>query len=166
LCGNRGEYQPSESLKKSKINDGWLKNTQNLLLSLSRMLSVTNHQMKKLTRQAAICAVLVIMVVLTFASKGGGGDKKYNGSFRSNFTPIRTLNSFTLKTSSSYNSGSYYMSPGSNNNKLSLNTMITYEKGNTTYILPYKYKVNMSSWNNDGKKSNLQFLGVKIKMPK
>lgn len=122
--------------------------------------------MKKLTRQAAICAVLVVMVVITFASKGGGGDKKYNNSFRSNFTPIRTLNSFTLKTSPSYNSGSFYFTPGKENNRLSLNTMITYEKGNTTYILPYKYRVNISSWNKDGQKTNLQFLGVKIKMPK
>ena len=130
------------------------------------MLSVTNHQMKKLTRQAAICAVLVVMVILTFASKGGGGDKKYNSSFKSNFTPIRSLSSFTLKTSSSYNNGSYLFNAGRDNNRLSLNTMITYEKGNTTYILPYKYKVNISSLNNGGQKTNLQFLGVKIKMPK
>jgi len=129
------------------------------------MLSVTNHQMKKLTRQAVICAVLVVMVVLTFASKGGGGDKKFNNNFRSNFTPIRTLNSFTLKTSSSYNSGNFVLSTVKENNRLSLNTMITYEKGNTTYILPYKYKVNISNLN-DGQKTNLQFLGVKIKMPK
>jgi hypothetical protein len=129
------------------------------------MLSITNHQMKKLTKQATICAVLVVMVILTFASKGGGGDKKNNNNFRSNFTPIRTLNSFTLKTSSSYNTGSYILHPGKENNRLSLNTMITYEKGNTIYILPYKYKVNISSLN-DGQKTNLQFLGVKIKMPK
>ena len=129
------------------------------------MLSVTNHRMKKLTKQAGICAVLVATVILTFASKGGGGDKKNNNSFRSNFTPIRTLNSFTLKTSSSYNSGTYVINPGKENNRLSLNTMITYEKGNTIYILPYKYKVNISSLNN-GQKTNLQFLGVKIKMPK
>ncbi|MBS1598608.1 MAG: hypothetical protein JST75_10325 [Bacteroidetes bacterium] len=122
--------------------------------------------MKKLTRQITICAVLVAMVVLTFASKGGGGDKKYNNAFRNNFTPIRTLNSFTLRTSPSYNGGSYLLTPGKDNNKISLNTMITYEKGNTTYILPYKYKVNISSLNNGGQKTNLQFLGVKIKMPK
>jgi hypothetical protein len=121
--------------------------------------------MKKLTKQAGICAVLVATVILTFASKGGGGDKKNNNSFRSNFTPIRTLNSFTLRTSPSYNSGVYVINPGKENNRLSLNTMITYEKGNTIYILPYKYKVNISSLNN-GQKTNLQFLGVKIKMPK
>ena len=136
-----------------------------ITIFVSTMLSLTNNQMKKLTRQVAICAVLVAMVILTFASKGGGGDKK-NNNFRSNFTPIRSLNSFTLKTSSSYNSGgSYVFNQGKENNRVSLNTMITYEKGNTIYILPYKYKVNISALD-IGQKTNLQFLGVKIKMPK
>jgi hypothetical protein len=128
------------------------------------MFSVTNNQMKKLTRKTAICAVLVVMAILAFASKGGGGDKKNTGSFRNNFTPIRSLNSFTLKTSATY-SGSYVFNQQKQDNRLSFNTMVTYEKGNTIYILPYKYKVNISCLNN-GPKTNLQFLGVKIKMPK
>jgi len=105
------------------------------------------------------------MVILTFASKGGGGDKKKNNGFRNTFTPIHSSNSFTLKTSSAYNTGSYVFNSGKTNNRLSVNTMVTYEKGNTIYILPYKYKVNISSLDNSSK-TNLQFLGVKIKMAK
>ena len=128
------------------------------------MLSVINHQMKKLTRKASICAVLIIAAILTFASKGGGGDKKNNNTFRNNFTPIRSVSSFTLKTSPSY-SGTSIFNQHKDDNKLSFNAMVTYEKGNTTYILPYKYKVPLSSFSNNSK-TNLQFLGVKIKMPK
>ncbi|HTS46261.1 MAG TPA: hypothetical protein VMH01_17820 [Puia sp.] len=120
--------------------------------------------MKKLTRKASICAVLIIAAILTFASKGGGGDKKNNNTFRNNFTPIRSVSSFTLKTSPSY-SGTSIFNQHKDDNKLSFNAMVTYEKGNTTYILPYKYKVPLSSFSNNSK-TNLQFLGVKIKMPK
>jgi hypothetical protein len=121
--------------------------------------------MKKLTREASISAVLIIMAILTFASKGGGGDKKNNNnSFRNNFTPIRSATSFTLKSSPSYN-GTYIYNQHKESNKLSFNAMVTYEQGNTTYILPYKYKVPLSSFNT-GSKTNLQILGVKIKMPK
>jgi len=119
-------------------------------------------QLKKLIRQISICVSLVILVVLAFASKGGGGDKKNN--IKNDFTPIRTTNGFTLKTGPSYN-GSHIFSQEKANDILSFNTVVTYQKGNTIYILPYKYKVNISSLSNSSK-SNLQFLGIKIKMPK
>jgi hypothetical protein len=127
------------------------------------MLLLTNNQLKRLTRQTGISVLLVIIAGLAFASKGGGGDKKNNPSLKDNFTPIR--NGFTLKTGSSY-AGSHIFSQEKSNNKLSLNTVITYQKGNTVYILPYKYKVNASSFSSTAPKTNLQFLGVKIQMPK
>ena len=121
--------------------------------------------MRKMMRKFAISGVLVIIVVLAFASKGGGGDKK-SGSFKSEFTPIRSLNTFTLRTSSVY-SGSYTFYHEKENNRLSVNTSITYQRGNTLYILPYKYKVSMGPATGvEVQKTNLQFLGVKIKMPK
>ena len=120
--------------------------------------------MKKLTRHIGIITVLVVMAILTFASKGGGGNKKNNNSYKNSFTPIRSVSSFTLKSSPSYTSTSIY-GLQKDNKKLSFSSMITYEKGNTIYILPYKYKVDASSFCNS-QKTNLQFLGVKIQMPK
>jgi hypothetical protein len=122
--------------------------------------------MKKLTRHISILTVLVIMAILAFASKGGGGEKK-SSNYKNDFTPIRSLNNFTLKNSPTYH-GIYTSDVEKDNKRLSFNTMITYEKGNTTYILPYKYKVNISPLCNTPTvpKTNLQFLGVKIKMPK
>jgi hypothetical protein len=49
--------------------------------------------------------------------------------------------------------------------RVNLNTMITYQRGNTTFILPYQYKVNIGPVINSGPKSNLQFLGVRIQIP-
>ena len=127
------------------------------------MWTITNKQMKKLTRKTAFCAALVVMAILAFASKGGGGGDKKASAFKSNFTPIRSVSTFTLKSTPAY-SNSYIFNQQKENNKLSFNTMITYEKGNTVYILPYNYRVNISCSNTP--KTNLQFFGVKIKMPK
>ena len=127
------------------------------------MLSITNNNLKKLTRQICISGLLVIAVVLAFASKGGGGDKKDN-KLKSEFTPIRSINAFTLKSNPMY-SGSYSITRDRENNSLSVNAFMTYQKGNSIYILPYKYKVSAPAYSN-GSKTNLQFLGVKIKMPK
>jgi hypothetical protein len=110
----------------------------------------------------AISAALVIVVALAFASKGGGGEKK-TSTLNKGFTPIRSLSAFTLKSTSMY-SGSYSFYHEKESNKLSISSFVTYQKGNTIYILPYKYKVNTASFSNP--KTNLQFLGVKIKMPK
>jgi hypothetical protein len=117
--------------------------------------------MKKLTRKIAISGLMVVIVALAFASKGGG-DKR-NGPGKE-FTPIRSLNTFTLKTSS-LSSGNYSFYHEKETNRVSVNSFVTFQKGNSIFILPYKYKVNMPSFNT-APKTNLQFIGVKIKMPK
>jgi hypothetical protein len=71
-----------------------------------------------------------------------------------------------LKKSSLY-SGSMVSFHSQTDNRVSLNAMITFQRGNTTFILPYQYKVNIGPISADyGTKSNLQFLGVRIQMPK
>ena len=103
---------------------------------------------------------------LTFASKGGGGDnKKANVPLKTNFVPIRTTSGFTLKAGPTY-AGSYSVGTENTHNYVSFNTLVTYEKGNSIYIMPYKYKMNTSSvyLNNSG--SNLQLLDLRIKMHK
>ena|SRR6202035_4176392 len=128
----------------------------------------TTISVRKLALQASIVCLLVILVIGGFASsssKGGGGDKKNNTSLMNNFTPIRSVNGFTLRSIRPSFNGSMMMTQEKDNNRLSISTLITYQRGNTTYILPYKYRVGVSSFNNSSK-TNLQLLGVKIKMPK
>jgi hypothetical protein len=122
--------------------------------------------MRKLIRKIAISLLLVAIVGLTFASKGGGGgDKKKTTSFpfKSSFTPIRTTTGFTLKVGPAY-TGSYLLGQERTPHYVSLNTITTYQKGNTIFVLPYKYKVTTSPYLNLPGKTNLQVLDFRIQM--
>ncbi|HEY4060256.1 MAG TPA: hypothetical protein VGM30_00070 [Puia sp.] len=131
------------------------------------MLTPNTIGLRKLIRKSLISALLTAVVGLSFASKGGGGEKKKDNNIplKTDFTPIRTTNGFTLKSGPSY-AGSYLLSQEKTGTYISFHTLVTYQKGNSIYIMPYKYKVNNSSiyLNNSG--SNLQLLDLRIKMHK
>lgn len=132
------------------------------------MLKPATIKVRRLIRQAIVSMIMVTVVGgLTFASKGGGGEKKSaNIPFKNEFVPIRTTNNFTLKSGPSY-SGSILLREEKTKDYISFNTVITYERGNSIFILPYKYKVNTSVFlNGDAGKSNLQMLDLRIKMHK
>lgn len=120
--------------------------------------------MRKLIRQTVISTLLLAVVGLAFASKGGG-DKKNNKSIplKAEFTPIRTTGNFTLKSSPAY-SGSFFLGQEKTNTTISFNTLVTYEKGNSVFIMPYKYKVNMPNITDGSIKPSLQLLDLRIKM--
>jgi len=112
-------------------------------------------------RKTLVSAIMVAVVGLAVASKGGGGDKKKdNTSLKTNFTPIRTTNGFTLKAGPSF-SGSFVLGAEKTNNYVSFNTLVTYEKGNSIYIIPYRYKVNTSIFQHSSN-SSLQLLDLHI----
>jgi hypothetical protein len=118
----------------------------------------------KTLRLLTVSSLLFAVTALAFASKGGGEKKKHR-EFENSFTPINAASSFTLKKSPLYSGSTVVIRPQADN-RLSMNAMITYQRGNTTFILPYQYKVNIAPITNYGSKSNLQFLGVRIQMPK
>jgi hypothetical protein len=117
-------------------------------------------------RRTLVSTLLIAVVGLTFASKGGGGDNKKAGSIplKTSFTPIRTTNGFTLKAGPSY-TGSYVLGTEKTTNYVSFNTLVTYEKGNSIYIMPYRYKINTSVYlHNSG--SNLRLLDLRVNLHK
>jgi len=116
----------------------------------------------KTLRLITVSLLLFTVTALAFASKGGGEKKKHR-EYENSFTPINAASSFTLKKSPLYSGSTVIIHPQADN-RLSMNAMITYQRGNTTFILPYQYKVSISPITNG--KSNLQFLGVRIQMPK
>ena len=125
------------------------------------MLKPTIIELRKLMRKTLVSTLMLAVVGLAFASKGGGGDKKKdNTSLKTNFTPIRTTGGFTLKAGPSF-SGSFVLGAQKTNNYVSFNTLVTYEKGNSIYIMPYRYKVNTSILQHSSNNS-LQLLDLHI----
>jgi hypothetical protein len=128
------------------------------------MLNRATIELRKLMRKTLVSTLMLAVVGLAFASKGGGGEKKAaNTSLKTNFTPIRTTSGFTLKTGPSF-SGSVLLGAEKKDNYVSFNTLITYEKGNTMYIMPYRYKVNSSLFLHNSSNSSLQLLDLHINM--
>lgn len=114
------------------------------------------------TKKLLTSILLVGAGVLAFASMGGGGSKSKNKTVKPEFTPIRTANGFTLKAGPTYH-GSFLLSQEKNKNLVSLNSIVTYQKGNTTYIIPCRYKLQSSA--NAGN-SSLQLFNLKLRIHK
>ena len=114
-----------------------------------------NHMLKK---SLVVAVVMIGTVVLALASSGGGGSKKKSlASTKQGFAPLRASNGITLKAGPNY-TGSYSYS-SQRNNILSYKTLVTYQKGNTIFILPYKYKLNTTR---QAMKNNFNVLDLKI----
>jgi len=122
----------------------------------------TNTYRRKLILRITLSTILFIAVAIAFASKGG--DKKKNAQSKSELAPINISSAFTLKNGISY-MGSHVFSQQRERANISINTVITYQHGNTIYIMPYKYKVSISPINSTSK-TNLQLLDFKIKVHK
>jgi hypothetical protein len=115
-------------------------------------------------RKLLISASLVAIVGLALASKGGGGDnKKANIPLKTNFIPIRTTSGFTLKTGPTY-TGSFATTTEKTPQYVSFNTLVTYQKGNMTYIMPHTYRINSSVYLKNNSGSNLSLLDLRINM--
>lgn len=115
-----------------------------------------------LKKSLIIGLAMVGTVVLALASSGGGGSKKKSlASAKLGFIPLKSSFGLTLKAGPNY-TGSYVYS-SQRNNVLTYNTLITYQKGNTIFILPYKYKLSTSRLNS---KNNLNVLDLRINFRK
>ncbi|MEO5683711.1 MAG: hypothetical protein ABIQ88_13790 [Chitinophagaceae bacterium] len=114
-------------------------------------------------KKALTSLVLVSVAALAIASMGGGGNKSKEKAVKPEFTPIRTTNGFTLKAGPAYH-GSVIYSQEKSKSLVSYNTIVTYQKGNTIYILPCKYKLQTSAASQSS--SSLQMFNLKIKMHK
>ena len=111
-------------------------------------------------KQLAFCVMFVGVAAISFASMGGRGVKpKTSPLLNLGFTPTKPNSIFTLKAGPTYR-GSTLFNEIKTDNAIQLNSIVTYQKGNTTYILPYKHKISVST-----SKSTMQIvnLGVTIR---
>lgn len=128
------------------------------------MLNLSTIEWRKLSKKLLISASLVAVVGLAIASKGGGGDKqKANTPLKTNFVPIRTTAGFTLKAGPTF-TGTTIVGTEKTREYVSFNTLVTYQHGNTTYIMPRTYKVNSSIFMRNSSGSNLSVLDLRINM--
>lgn len=126
---------------------------------------MTTIQMKKLTKHFFFFLSFLIIVSLAFGSKGGDDkDKKKSAKVKAVFIPLRISSPF-LKNGFTY-AGSLVFSTQKEKSTFSLNSLITYQRGNTTVIMPYRYRVNTAAFTILPAQNNLQLLDVKISMHK
>jgi hypothetical protein len=98
-------------------------------------MKLTATKIKRLLKRKLATAVLVTASVAAFATLGDDGGKKGTRP-----TTEFNLRSFSLRTPYNYKSNNLFNTSGSRN-FIMLNTVITYQKGNATYVLPLKKKV-------------------------
>ncbi len=126
------------------------------------MFTPTTIETRKLMRKLLVSALLIAVVGLADASKGGGGEKKNaNTTLKTSFTPIRTTSGFTLKAGPSL-TANYALGTEKTSNYVSFNTLITYQKGNSIYVMPYHYKINTNMYLDNSNNSNLRMLDLRI----
>jgi hypothetical protein len=116
-----------------------------------------NHMLKK----TIVSFSLVGVVALALASSGGGNKKKSAKLFDPEFTPIKTTSGFSIRAGASY-SGSLITSTQKNKSSVNINSLVTFQKGNTIYILPNKHRINTVK----NQKSNLNVLNLKFDLHK
>lgn len=112
-------------------------------------------------RKISICLLLVGLTYFTFASIGGGKNKS-NHIRKASFNPIKTSKGFSVKSGLNYR-GTVILKEERTPGYISYNSLVTYQKGNATYILPNKYNVSLA---HNATRSNLQMLNVRIKLCK
>lgn len=100
-------------------------------------MNLTATIIKRLLRRKIATAVLVTASLAAFATLGDGGRKK----FKNNAAPFAlSSKNFSLRSNYNYKSNNLFNSVPEKK-FIMLNTVITYQKGNATYVLPLKKKV-------------------------
>ncbi len=131
----------------------------NMLLNLHTR--ITKHSRKLLA-----AALLLSITGLAVASMGGEKKAKKTASKPTeHFVPIKTTAGFTLKAGPSYKGSLGFTTSKVNQNQLSINTLVTYQKGNTTYIMPYNSRITIGKTTACNGNST-QMLNLKVRMHK
>lgn len=94
---------------------------------------------KKLLKRKLATLLLISASMAAFATLGDG-DKKDNHSLRT--APAKkTAKGFSLRSGYNYKANSMLLTPRPTGQFIMLNTTVTYQRGNATYVMPLKKKV-------------------------
>lgn len=100
--------------------------------------------MRSAVKKLMVLLVIAGSAVASFATLGDGNKKP--GDSKSPLLSAKTFKSgsFSLRSGYTYR-GNQVISPEVKKSYISMNTTITYQKGNTTFIVPLKKKVLLSN---------------------
>ena len=105
-------------------------------------MNMTATILKRISKKKFITTLLIAGSLAAFATLGDGGGKKTSHSKSLlSYKPVYNYKSFTLKSGYNYRGSNIFSFKSSQENYIILNKVITYQKGNTTYILPLKRKI-------------------------
>ena len=93
-----------------------------------------------LGKKVAVLTLITATALAAFASLGDGKSKGKKASLLNNKS-TGTPGKFSLKSGYQYR-GSQVINQQKTNEYVTLNSIVTYQKGNLTYILPLQTKVN------------------------
>jgi hypothetical protein len=129
------------------------------------MLLNLHKRITKHSRKLLAAALLLGVAGLAVASMGGEKSAKKSASKPTeHFVPIRTTAGFTLKAGPAYK-GSLGFTTQSSNGQQSINTLVTYQKGNTTYIMPYNSRISLGK-TAQTECNSTEMLKLKVRMQK
>lgn len=106
-------------------------------------MSYTASILKPLIRRKLVTALFIGVSVAAFATLGDGRKKSgtsKNRNFLSNRSTTLNYKSFSLKSGYNYR-GNSFLNTEVKDKFVMLNTVMTYQKGNATYIVPLKKKL-------------------------
>ena len=95
-------------------------------------------------RKLAVMLLIAVSAIASFATLGDG--KKNSSLPKSSLLSSKTAKPgfFSLRSGYTYR-GNLVIKPQSQNRFISLSTTVTYQKGNTTYIVPLKKKLILNN---------------------
>ncbi len=98
--------------------------------------------MKTITKKLLIVSLFFSIAAIAIADRGIGKKNKNKTTLNiaTNSSSIRNSIAFNLKSGLTYK-GSLISSTSTVGSSLISNSVITYQKGNMTYIIPYKHKI-------------------------
>ena len=108
-------------------------------------MSINQSTILKIVRRTVAVFLLAVSAVSAFAILGDKGKSK-NSSLLSNQNSTFSAGSFSLRSNYNFR-GNHVLNTEKSTSYINLNTVITYQKGNTTYIVPLKKKIYITTGN-------------------
>jgi hypothetical protein len=114
------------------------------LLTFAKAMKLAAHISTSFLKRKLVTTLFIGVSLATFAALGDGGKRSssvHNSNLLSSRTEVLNYKTFSLKSGYSYRGNAFLNTDVSKEKVIMLNTVMTYQKGNATYILPLKKKL-------------------------